>query len=56
MKNSNSPTVGRTDPYLQVFLNYLFWRVSQEDVKVKNAPGCAVRDGRSRLKSDLWKG
>lgn len=53
MKNSNSPTVGRAGPYLQIFLNYLLWRVSQEDVKVKDAPGCAVCDSRGRLKSDL---
>lgn len=42
-------------PYLQVFLNHLLWSISQEHIKVKNAPGSAVSDCRRRLKGDLWK-
>lgn len=42
-------------PYLQVFLNHLLWSISQEHIKVKDAPDSAVSDCGSRLKGDLWK-
>lgn len=46
----NSPS---QSPYLQILLNHLFWSISQEYVKVKDAPNCAVSDRGSRLQGDL---